>query len=127
MAENTDLGITVDAWAKIVIERWEQKITQLGIRRTGKLLNSFQHYINTQAGGNPDKITFAFEYYGKFVDMGVGRGVNMQEVGNSNRRPKPWYSKTFWSQFEKLKDLIVQKYEIKGQMSIISEMENIGT
>ena len=125
MAENTNLGITVDAWAKIVVERWEHKILQLGIRSTGKLLNSFQHFINTQAGGNPDKITFAFEYYGKFVDMGVGRGVKLEAVEISNRRAKPWYSKTFWSQFEKLKDLMVQKYEIKGQMKIITEVEKL--
>lgn len=127
MAENTDLGITVDAWAKIVIERWEQKIMNMGIRKTGRLLNSFQHFINTQAGGNPDKIVFAFEYYGKFVDMGVGRGVKLEAVESSTRRAKPWYSKTFWSQFEKLKELMVQKYQVKGMMQIITEVEKIGT
>jgi hypothetical protein len=123
MAENTDLGITVEAWAKIVIERWERKIQQLKIYQTGKLVNSFTQFVNTQAGGNPDKIVFAFEYYGKFVDMGVGRGVKLGEVETSSRKAKPWYSKTFWSQFEKLKEIMVDKYQIKGQMSIITEIE----
>jgi len=123
MAENTDLGITIEAWAKIVIERWEQKIVKLGIKRTGKLLNSFTHFVNTQSGGSPDKITFAFEYYGKFVDMGVGRGVKLGAVETSIRTAKPWYSKTFWSQFEKLKDIMVEKYQVKSKITIITEME----
>lgn len=125
MAENTDIGLTIDAWAKIVIERWEQKIIKLGIHHPGKLLNSFQHYINTQANGNPDRITFAFEFYGKFVDMGVGRGTTLSMVGSTSRKPKPWYSKVFWAQFEKLKEIMVEKYQIKSQMAIITEIENI--
>lgn len=123
MAENTNLGITVEAWAKIVIERWEQLIVLRKIIRTQKLLNSFTHFVNTQAGGNPDKIIFAFEYYGKFVDMGVGSGVVYDDVSTSNRKPKRWYSKTFWSQLQVLKDILAEKYAIKAEMTIIHEIE----
>jgi hypothetical protein len=36
--------------------------------------------VQTQANGNPELIIFTFEYFGKFVDMGVGRGVKIVDV-----------------------------------------------
>ncbi len=123
MADNTNIGLTVEAWADIVIERWEQKIERLGIMSTGALLRSFYHTVQTQANGDPELIIFTFEYYGKFVDMGVGRGVTVEQVESSNRRPKYWYSKVFFSQLEKLKDILAAKYARKAQLEIITNVE----
>jgi hypothetical protein len=123
VADNSNLGLTLQAWADIVIERWETNISRLGINHTGQLLRSFYHHVEVQANGAPELIEFTFEYYGKFVDMGVGRGVTMEQVEVSNRRPKPWYSKTFFSQIEKLKDLLGEKYERKAQLAIVTNVE----
>ena len=123
MSDNQNISLTVDAWAKIVIERWELQMARAGVRGTGKLLNSFMYTVHTQANGNPELIQFAFNYYGKFVDMGVGRGVTLESVGESNRKAKPWYSKVFWGQFERLKELLISKYALKSQISIITEIE----
>lgn len=125
MAENLNLGLTVEAWANIVIERWETKLQRLNIRHTGKLADSFHQHVVTQANGNPELIVFTFEYYGKFVDMGVGRGVTIEQVASSNRRPKPWYSKQFFSQIEKLKDILAEKYGQKAQFEIITQVAQI--
>lgn len=100
-------------------------MARTGVRGTGKLLNSFTYTIHTQANGNPELIKFAFNYYGKFVDMGVGRGVTLETVETTNRKPKPWYSKVFWSQFQRLKELMVEKYELKTQIAIITEVQII--
>lgn len=123
MSDNTNIGITVEEWAKIVIERWENRITTLKIKETGQLLKSFTHFVNTQSNGDPERITFAFEYYGKFVDMGVGRGTTIAQVGSTKRIAKPWYSKVFWSQFLKLTELLKEKYLIKSQIAIVTEIE----
>lgn len=66
-----------------------------------------------------------YDYYGKFVDMGVGRGVTMETVETTNRKPKPWYSKVFWGQFQKIKKLMVEKYQVKSTMSIFKEIDRI--
>ncbi|NQU54154.1 MAG: hypothetical protein HQ522_16625 [Bacteroidetes bacterium] len=124
MGQNTDLGLTVEAWAEIVIERWETKIERLKIGHTGQLVKSFHQHVQAQANGVPELITFTFEYYGKFVDMGVGRGVTHEEVEFSNRRPKAWYSKVFFSQLIKLSELLAEKYERKSQMAIVTEVNN---
>lgn len=123
MSDNQNVTLTVESWAKIVIERWELQMARTGIRGTGQLLNSLKYTIHTQAGGNPELIHFAFNYYGKFVDMGVGRGVSLETIEISNRKPKPWYSKVFWSQFQKLKEIMVDKYQMKSSISIITEIE----
>lgn len=123
MADNTNLGLTVEAWADIVIERWENKIERLGIGSSGQLVKSFYHTVQTQSDGNPELIIFTFEYYGKFVDMGVGNGIAYNEVEFSNRTPKKWYSKTFFSQLEKLKELLAAKYARKAQLEIITNVE----
>lgn len=123
MSENTDIRLTAEAFAKIVIERWEQKIMRLNVIQSGKLLNSFASFVGTQANGNLNFIQFTFEYYGKFVDMGVGRGVKKEEVEFSNRKPKQWYSKIFFSQVLKLKEIMVEKYQQKGVYSILTNIE----
>lgn len=110
---------TIEAWANYVIERWELEIIRLKINSSGQLLKSFTSEIITQSNGNVEKITFAFDYYGKFIDMGVGRGVTVAEVSQSNRRPKPWYNKTFFSQVKKLGEIMAEKYQNEGLLSIV--------
>ena len=127
MANNTDLSLTIDAWAKIVVERWENKITRLRIHHTGDLSRSFAIHVFTQANGDPDKIEFAFNYYGKFVDMGVGRGVKMDLTGNGGRTAKPWYSRTFFSQVKRIGEILREKYAYKAQLSIITNISTDGT
>jgi len=114
---------TVEAWAKYVIERWELEIVRLGINNTGQLLRSFTSEIITQANGNVDRIIFAFEYYGKFIDMGVGRGVTVAEVAQSGRTPKPWYNTVFFGQVKRLGEILAEKYSKAAIMAIVESIE----
>lgn len=113
---------TIQAWADYVIERWELEIIRLGINSTGQLLKSFTSTIITQSGGNVEKIIFAYEYYGKFQDMGVGNGV---KIGNpsSSRVPKPWYNKVFYGQVKRLAEIMQEKYSNAAAVSIVESIE----
>jgi len=125
MAQNIDIGLTVEAWADIVIKNWRRKITELNIGVTGALYDSFVFEVIGNAGGNPERIDFAFEYYGRFVDMGVGRGVYVGNPGDvqTRRKAKPWYSKIIFGQAAKLSEILAEKYGILGA-SVISENIN---
>lgn len=123
MADQTNMNLTVEAWAEIVIDKWETMIARLKIGHSGNLLNSFAHHVATQANGDPERIEFVFEYYGKFIDMGVGRGVPISEVQFSDRKRKPWYSKTFFSQVKKLGEILSEKYAAKAQATIIENLD----
>ncbi len=122
--ENTNLSLTLEAWAEIVVQKWEDKIARLGISFSGDLVTSFACHVQTEAGGNAQKIQFAFEYYGKFVDMGVGKGVKIDQVSASRRRPKKWYSPTFFSQIKKLSEILQEKYAQQGALSIIENVQD---
>ncbi len=72
-----------DAWAKITIIKWKKKLAINKVGNSGTLLQSFQYNFLASAQGNVLKITLLFEYYGRFVDMGVGRGVKIGDVKES--------------------------------------------
>jgi len=88
------------------------------------------------SGGNVDRIEFAFNYYGKFLDMGVGKGTKLGDrpVSKSSRvladkmlggvrQPKKWYSRTFYGESHRLFEILQKEYGRKAQV-IISENIN---
>jgi len=127
-----------DAWAKITVKVWKEKLTKLKCVNSGKLLNSFIHNVVSQANGDVLKIEFAFLYYGKFVDMGVGKGVpigGVKENATSRklegkmlgnlRRPKKWYSKVFSHEVKRLTEILAKQYADMGAKIIMESVENI--
>ena len=103
----------LEAWAAMNITIWQDKMISLKVRDTGKLLDSLKTTILRNSGGDIDKITYSFLMYGRFVDMGVGRGMNagvrrkdgmkfyekrnrIGQLNEYNRSPKPWYNKPWY-------------------------------
>jgi hypothetical protein len=111
------------AWARITITRWQDKIRKLKFENPDHLLNSFVRDVINDARGDQVKIQLAFNFYGRFVDMGVGRGVkigNVKENATSRRlegkmlgnrrRPRKWYSKTLRAETLRLTEILAQQY-----------------
>ncbi|MDR2064446.1 MAG: hypothetical protein LBP85_01855 [Prevotellaceae bacterium] len=111
---------TLEAWAKIVIERWEHKISNMDVISEGELLRSFQAHVTADSNGNAEKITFTFAYYGRFAELGVGKGVKAGM--ESARKKKPWYTKVFFGQVNALARIMAEKY---GQQAALAVVENI--
>ncbi|TSA24000.1 MAG: hypothetical protein D4R67_12590 [Bacteroidetes bacterium] len=126
-----------DAWAKITIRRWRKKIRTLKIGETNSLYDSFVRDVIGSANGDLIKIDFAFKYYGKFVDMGVGKGTKISGVKESKtsrrlegrmlgnrRRAKKWYSKTFHAETMRLREILVEHYAEMGSLTIIENIDD---
>lgn len=93
-----DRNAYFDAWAKMMITIWQDKIAVLKVRDTGKLFSSFKYTLEKNANGDINKIIHTYNYYGRMVDMGVGRGVTKENAGRgSGREAKPWYNKAFYA------------------------------
>jgi hypothetical protein len=132
MAENTNISLTVEAWAKITVERWIKKMDALGVGSsgdsTGALKNSFVHTIYTEANGDPNRIQFAFEWYGKMVDYGVGSGVSIENrdtmlaSGLTKRVKKPWFM-ALYKELEILRHLLEEKNALKVERFLIQKFE----
>lgn len=127
--EEPNLKLTLQAWTDIVIKIWKEKIIKQNIRSSNELFLSFASTIQSNADGNPEKIIFAFQYYGKFVDMGVGKGVTLEtyndmvNAGLTNRRKKPWFLGTFEYQVEKLAEIMEEKYATKIATAMVNSLE----
>jgi hypothetical protein len=89
---------------------WAEKMEAQQIRDTGDLLNSFTREIEINARGEVEKITHSFLYYGRMVDMGVGKGVDYYSTPKGRRRPKPWYNEKYISSVKALTEKIAQLY-----------------
>jgi hypothetical protein len=109
---------------------------KIGQNSSGDLYRSFKFKVIAGAEGNVDRIEFAFNYYGKFLDMGVGKGTKLGDRPVSRgsrvladrmlgyvRKPKKWYSKTFYGESQRLFEILQKEYCRKAQVMI---SENIG-
>ena len=130
MAENNNISLTVEAWAEIVIKEWLRMIQTLKINHTGVLAASFQKFIYSNSGGDPNKVSFAFEWYGKMVDYGVGKYVSLDvrdaliAAGATKRRPKPFFTDTFYKQLEVLRHLMEEKHALRTELFIQQNMSD---
>jgi hypothetical protein len=103
-------------WAKYLREKLLDRIDQYHIGKTGDLARSIRTSVS------PDRVFLQFSYYGKFVDMGVGKGSRIGDVKENSsvlskaigirqsRKPKKWYSRTMAGQIKKLSEIIASEY-----------------
>jgi hypothetical protein len=128
--ENLNMHETAVAWADITIKVFEDWLEKLHANYSYQLTDSFVHHIHTAANGNPEMIDFAYKYYGKFVDMGVGGNVDldnrdaMVSAGLTTRRQKPWFSKTFFYQVRRIGEILSEKYAQKGAITIVANIDD---
>ena len=126
------------AWAQITVKFWRKNLNRMkiGQNSSGDLYRSFKFKVIAASGGNVDRIEFAFNYYGKFLDMGVGKGTKLgdrpvsrgsrvlaDKMLGSVRKPKKWYSRTFYGEAHRLFEILQQEYGRKAQV-VISENIN---
>lgn len=109
-----DINQTISAWADIVLEKWHNKLTELKVYDQGYLYDSLLYDLLRNAGEDIQKIEFSFKLYGIYVDMGVGREIHKGNSGDLGftpaRQPKEWFSKKFYGQVMKLKELLIDRY-----------------
>lgn len=131
MTTGNTFGQTIEEWARIVLEIWQDRMMKYNVRSTGALFTSLVHHVKTQANGDTSKIDFFFNNYGVFVDMGVGREFNIGNSGDIGvdkgittvkRKAKPWYSTAFYGQVRKLGEIIASRYGSEASKQIVGFM-----
>lgn len=141
MNEYTNISLTVTAWAEIVVKEWINRATALGIKPSDPLSsNRFRQFLTTQADGDPQRIEFTFDFYLKFVNWGVGRGVTIADRDTyilagkkakynkgEGRRPKPWYDDVFPKQLTILGHLLAEKYGHRTVALVKTTFESANT
>jgi hypothetical protein len=108
-------------WAKKTATRLVNVIYDLGIDHTGALAKSIQQQVS-KTGDSVDKIIFKYLTYGRYRDMGTGKGfarggkgtANFAKFRNPNgslkvvnRKPAHWYSKTMYARIKFMQDKLL--------------------
>ncbi len=129
--------VDLKKWAEITVQRWEMRIAQIGFgpTSTGAFINSFRNHVENDAGGDAEKISFTFLYYGYYWDQGVGKGyyrgnpgdlksLDPWNGGEGHRKKHRWFNKIFWREFNQLGRLMAEQY---GQQWVDEAMKAIQT
>lgn len=77
---DAEMKQVVSDWAKYTIERLQKQITKKKIGVTGSLNYSLLYKLAALSGGGVSSVNLEFNYYGKFIDMGVGRGQKIESI-----------------------------------------------
>lgn len=112
---------TLREWAALVDTRLRASLQEKNVGVTDALAQSLSFRVMNASGANKGSYQLVFNEYGRFVDMGRGRGIaglqsesNKQKVidrMNKNvRKPRKWYSKTFYSSLNGLISALSKNY-----------------
>lgn len=123
-----ELSETLHAWANITINelKWQMLMKKVHI---GSLYRSFTKKVEYGPDGMPKRVTIGFMYHGRFVDMGVGNGVKLENIKSNReiwraassagrkklnpRKPKKWYSPTIYHEYQRAAELLAKKFSIE--------------
>ena len=117
-----DLRTSLDKWAKDTRKYLLKNISRLGLVKTGGLRSSLNYKI-TVSGKTSGRVQFSDKYYGKFLDMGVGRGQKLENVksnremiraigqrGRKGRKPIKWFTATMNASQNILARMVAKRY-----------------
>jgi len=119
--------VDLKRWAQITIEKWQYNLVKKKLIYSGDLLRSFEASVFSDAKGDYALISFAFKYYMRMLDMGVGSGVTFDDakMGRTGRRnTKKVFLRTFYSELYRLSELISEKYATNSAFAIINEISD---
>lgn len=115
----TPQPIDYEKWVSMTIDSLHQALDQYNIGKLdGRLWKSIMGEV-IHSGQDVEKIVIKFAQYGRFVDMGAGRGVK-----KGNRKRKPWFSKIKTREVARLRELLINGMEIKAISEIESGMKS---
>ena len=90
---NTPLDLKLDTdelfswWAKYTVDRLHDALNTIGVDISGPLFKSIFNELE-RSGGDVSKVVTKFLAYGRFVDMGVGRGVTLADLKAITKKGK---------------------------------------
>ncbi len=123
-------AITYNYWGRYTLNDLQKSIRTKNIGRTHQLISSLAYSNNSS--GDETKLALEFNYYGKMLDMGVGRGRPLESVssnrevyraiGQKNKSNK-WFSKVAYTNIASLRKIIEEKYG-EDASTIITELSN---
>jgi hypothetical protein len=115
----------ISDWAKYTVQRLQESIyDRESAAATRELMRSIKMEL-IKAGGDIERVILKFLQYGRFYDMGVGRGVPIGAAGSGafsaarnndgtlkqyRRKPVKWFSPVYYREVQKFNQLYVELF-----------------
>lgn len=116
-------------WLNKTVQVYSEEIAKMKIGDSGDLVRSVDKHFRRLSEGYIEG-TISFDEYGRYVDMGSGRGysfgkrIGAEETGRRNRsgrKKKPFHGRAFYGRLNSLQGAI--GYELMEQASLIAKRE----
>lgn len=110
-----------DAWAKMMVDIWREKIERLHVIDTYRLHQDMNENL-TSSGNELTIIQHKFMEYGIYQDCGTGNGYSKGNGGNlefldpaydngqKHRKPREWFSRAYFASVMVLKEEMAYMY-----------------
>jgi len=108
-------AVDLEKWAQLTIEKWQYNLVQKNLIYSGDLLRSFEYTVAGEANGNTALISFAFNYYFRMLEMGVGRG---RPFGSGKNR-YGIFTRSLMHEVYRLSELVAEMYANAGAVTIV--------
>lgn len=131
-----------DKFARQLIKHFQSNIDQiLSSIKQGELKQvrkGFSHRIQLDSNGRVKRIIIEHVHRGLFVDLGVGRGLKLDDIGYqkigrtllgrkvNNRRAGRWYLKTAYGQTIRLMNLVAKQRGDEYTVIVQRALSDIG-
>lgn len=124
-------------WASNVIRRWIKEIQYQEVSDPDKLIKSLYYRIHNASGGDMTKIIFTMANYGRYIDVGVGKGEKYTrkkhdpvfwsgqkypETTGYKYQVKPWMYPLFKQRVYALAHILERKYNEYAQLAILTNL-----
>ena len=110
-----------DAWAKMMVDIWREKIERLHVIDTYRLHQDMNENL-TSSGNELTIVQHKFMEYGIYQDCGTGNGYRKGNGGNlefldpandngqKHRQPREWFSRAYFASVMVLKEAMTYMY-----------------
>ena len=117
-----ELRGAVGSWQRFTVKDWKTNLQKMRIGKTGQLAHSFQTKMLINESGF-SRADFSFLFKGRFVDMGVRKGISIGDVNKSKARRKRWYSKTLAHSVNRLPEILAVATANNATVEVVNAIE----
>lgn len=111
---------TAEKWLDITKRALAESLAKEGVGGSGDLKGSITGKVNPSGPDDVKSVEIQYNFYGKFVDMGVGR--KSQDGGFGKRTAKEWYSSVINRRVWELSTLMINQHGAEAVAKITAAL-----
>lgn len=117
---------SIRKWQEFTVKDWKASIAKARIGWSNDLVNSFKSSLKESGNGDIETIYFNFLFYGKFPDIGVGRGLPLAKRSSkkTKRKRKKWLNKPFYANLNAITNIMAKQYGSIAAANMVHSIEN---